>query len=70
MRREGGVSWGQHDHFPEDAPGIEVIDEIGEFDEGTVERLVVTLEPGAYQLVCNLPDHYENGMHTAFEVIA
>ncbi len=58
------------DHFPEDASGIEVIDEIGEFDEGTVEQLVVTLEPGAYQLVCNLPDHYGNGMHTAFEVIA
>ncbi len=58
------------DHFPEDASGIEVIDEIGEFDKETTEQLVVTLEPGNYQLVCNLPDHYANGMHTGFQVTA
>ena len=54
--------------FPEDASGIEVIDEIGEFDEGTTESLTVTLDPGTYQLVCNLPSHYENGMFVGFEV--
>lgn len=57
------------DHFPEDAEGIEVIDEIGEFAGGTTETLDVTLEAGSYQLVCNLPDHYRNGMFTAFEVV-
>ena len=57
------------DHFPEDASGIEVIDEIGEFTKGTTEPLTVTLEPGSYQLVCNLPDHYGNGMFVGFEVL-
>jgi uncharacterized cupredoxin-like copper-binding protein len=57
------------DHFPEDASGIEVIDEIGEFKKGTTEQLTVTLEPGSYQLVCNLPDHYGNGMFLGFEVV-
>jgi hypothetical protein len=57
------------DHFPEDADGIEVIDEIGEFAKGTTETLDVTLEAGSYQLVCNLPGHYANGMFTGFEVV-
>lgn len=57
------------DHFPEDADGIEVIDEIGEYAAGTTETLEVTLVPGSYQLVCNLPDHYANGMFTGFEVV-
>ena len=55
--------------FPEDASGIEVIDEIGEFAKGTTEPLTVTLEPGSYQLVCNLPSHYGNGMFVGFEVV-
>jgi hypothetical protein len=56
------------DRFPEDADGIEVIDEIGEYPAGTTETLEVTLTPGNYQLVCNLPDHYANGMFTGFVV--
>ena len=56
------------DHFPEDAEGITVIDEIGEFPAGETKSLVLTLEPGAYQLVCNLPAHYGAGMHTGFIV--
>ncbi len=58
------------DHFPEDADGIEVIDEIGEFGQGTTESLSVTLEPGKYQLVCNLPGHYDKGMYLEFDVVA
>lgn len=56
------------DHFPEDAEGIEVIDEIGEYPVETTETLTVDLEAGTYQLVCNLPGHYEAGMHTVFTV--
>lgn len=56
------------DHFPEDAEGITVIDEIGEFPAGETQSLVLTLEPGSYQLVCNLPAHYAAGMHTALTV--
>ncbi|MEO8696038.1 MAG: hypothetical protein ABI658_21130 [Acidimicrobiales bacterium] len=56
------------DHFSEDA--VEVVDEIGEFAAGATETLTVTLAPGKYQLVCNLPTHYGNGMFTGFEVTA
>lgn len=57
------------DHFPEPAEGLEVIDEIGEFPQGTTESLTLMLEPGRYQLVCNLPGHYAAGMHAGFEVL-
>ena len=57
------------DHFPEPADGLEVIDEIGEYAAGSTETLTVTLAPGKYQLVCNLPGHYAAGMHAGFEVL-
>ena len=57
------------DHFAEPTDGIEVIDEIGEFAVGTTETLTLNLEAGKYQIVCNLPDHYKNGMYIAFEVV-
>jgi uncharacterized cupredoxin-like copper-binding protein len=56
------------DHFSEPSPGLEVMDEIGEFPAGTTELLVLSLEAGNYQLVCNLPGHYAAGMHTTFVV--
>ncbi|NBY60907.1 MAG: hypothetical protein EBQ54_00940 [Actinobacteria bacterium] len=57
------------DHFPEPAEGLEVIDEIGEFAVETSETLSLNLEPGNYQVVCNLPGHYKNGMHLGFTVV-
>ena len=56
------------DHFAEPSPGLEVIDEIGEFPAGSTELLVLTLDAGNYQLVCNLPGHYAAVMHTSFVV--
>ena len=58
------------DHFAEPSSGLEVIDEIGEFPAGETNKLTVTLEPGNYQLVCNLPSHYAAGMHMTFTVTA
>lgn len=58
---EGGL-------FPEDQTGIEVIDEIPPFSAGRTEVLTVNLTEGQYQLVCNLPGHYQAGMHTSFIV--
>lgn len=65
----------------EDAEGIEVIDEIEEFEPGGSESLTVTLEPGKYVLICNIGPsteeeaghmeheaHYKEGMHAAFTV--
>lgn len=68
----------------EDAEGLEVIDEIEEFEAGRSESLTVTLEPGKYVLICNICNigpsseeeaghmeheaHYKEGMHAAFTV--
>lgn len=65
----------------EDAEGLEVIDEIEEFEAGGSESLTVTLEPGKYVLICNIGPssgeeaghmehdaHYKEGMHAAFTV--
>lgn len=54
--------------FSEENESLELINEIGEFAAGTTESLSLDLEPGAYQLVCNLSGHYANGMHTPFTV--
>lgn len=56
------------DAFSENNDSLEVVDEISEFPADTTETLTVNLEPGNYQLVCNLPGHYANGMHTSFTV--
>jgi uncharacterized cupredoxin-like copper-binding protein len=56
---DGGIPL-QGDHFSEEDPGLTVVDEIAE--------LTVDLAPGAYQLLCNIPNHYKNGMHAEFTV--
>jgi len=58
------------DHFSEDAEGVTVVDEIPEFEVGLIKELKIELAPGAYQLLCNIPNHYKNGMHVAFTVTA
>ncbi len=65
----------------EDAAGLEVIDEIEEFEPGGSESLTVRLDPGTYVLICNIGPsseeeaghmehdaHYAEGMHAAFTV--
>jgi uncharacterized cupredoxin-like copper-binding protein len=54
--------------FAEDQEGIQVIDEIPQYSPGRTEELTVSLQAGQYQLVCNLPGHYQAGMHTVFTV--
>jgi uncharacterized cupredoxin-like copper-binding protein len=68
--------------LPTDAQGavdeaggeMEVIGEIEDIAVGASDELTVTLEPGAYALICNIYDetemeaHYEMGMRTAFTV--
>lgn len=54
--------------------GMEVIGEIEDVAVGTSPELKVTLEPGAYVLICNIYDaakkeaHYKQGMRTSFTV--
>jgi uncharacterized cupredoxin-like copper-binding protein len=54
--------------FSEEGEGIEVVNEIPEWDQKTTESLTLTLLPGNYELLCNIEAHYANGMHTAFTV--
>jgi uncharacterized cupredoxin-like copper-binding protein len=54
--------------FSEDGAGIEVVNEIPEWDAKTTESLTLTLTAGNYELLCNIEAHYANGMHTAFTV--
>ena len=37
-------------------------------EAGKTGRVTVTLQPGTYQLFCNIPGHYMNGMRTAIKV--
>ena len=51
---------------PED--DLDVVDEQEEIAPGTAPSLTVSLEAGSYILMCNLPGHYQQGMHTGFTV--
>ena len=48
--------------------GLELIDEVEDVTPGATAELSVDLEPGTYALICNLADHYEEGMFTSLEV--
>lgn len=65
----GKIPLGDENRFDEDAEGIEVIDEIAEFEVNTTGLLKVNLAAGNYQLLCNIAGHYPAGMFTAFEVV-
>jgi uncharacterized cupredoxin-like copper-binding protein len=65
------------DHLPleadktvkEDAPGLEaVVDSGSDIPPGQTRLLAADLEPGHYVLVCNLPGHYQGGMHVDITV--
>ena len=47
---------------------LEIVDEVEDIAPGTSASLSLTLEPGTYAVICNLPGHYANGMHATFTV--
>lgn len=51
----------------EDTAG-ELIGEIETFDAGLTVAGTFDLAPGNYALLCNIPGHYEGGMHAEFTV--
>ncbi len=53
---------------PEDGEGLTFVGEIESFDAGGVESGSFQFEAGHYVFVCNLPDHYEQGMYAEIEV--
>ncbi len=58
---------GESERFNEDTAGTNV-GETGDMEAGTTKPLTIDLAPGHYALVCNLPAHYGQGMHTDFTV--
>jgi uncharacterized cupredoxin-like copper-binding protein len=52
----------------EEGAGLTHIDEIEDITKGSTEDLTVNLKPGKYVVLCNLPTHYQLGMHAAFTV--
>jgi uncharacterized cupredoxin-like copper-binding protein len=44
--------------------------EIAEFAAGTTGTVTLNLEQGKYVLICNVPGHYQQGIHMAFTVPA
>ena len=64
----GKIPVGDNGRFDEDGDGVKAIDEIKEFSVNTSEVLTVNLEPGNYQLLCNIEGHYQNGMFTDLTV--
>ncbi len=52
----------------EKGEGVTHIDEVEDIAGGSSESLTVKLDAGSYVLICNLPGHYKQGMHTGFTV--
>ena len=64
----GALTIGADNKFKEDDPKATNVGESGEYEVGLTKTFKVKLAPGKYQLVCNIPNHYKNGMHIAFTV--
>jgi len=52
----------------EEGEGITAVDEVEDIAVNATPELKVTLAAGAYVVICNVPAHYQQGMHTAFTV--
>ena len=52
----------------EDAPGIDLLDEVDGLDIDDRQTLVLDLAAGNYVLYCNLEGHYLGGMYAALTV--
>ena len=50
----------------EEGAGLTSVDEVEDIAVGATPTLTVTLPAGHYIVICNLPGHYQSGMHAAF----
>jgi uncharacterized cupredoxin-like copper-binding protein len=46
----------------------DVVDEIRPYPAGQMQELTVDVEAGRYLIICNVPGHYQLGMHAEFSV--
>ena len=51
-----------------DESGLTIVDENEAVAPGTTPALTTNLDAGSYVIICNVPGHYQAGMHTAFTV--
>lgn len=51
-----------------DAEGLELVAGTGRIKAGASQTLEVTLQPGSYVLICNIPAHYQTGMRAPLGV--
>lgn len=56
------------DHGPTRADESGAVGEIGSIPSGQSRTLNLTLKPGHYSLICNLPGHYKTGQFADFYV--
>ena len=59
---------GEQGRINEDTAGTNV-GETGDLISGSTKTFSVDLKPGHYVLFCNLPGHYESGMHIDVTVV-
>jgi uncharacterized cupredoxin-like copper-binding protein len=52
----------------DEAGGLEPVDEVEDIPADSSAELTVTLDAGSYVIICNIPDHYQQGMHAGFTV--
>lgn len=64
----GALEIGDDARFSEADPAVTAVAEIPEWGPGQQKSLVVDLDPGAYQLVCNIAGHYRQGMWVGLTV--
>jgi uncharacterized cupredoxin-like copper-binding protein len=51
-----------------DEDQLQVVDEQEDIAPSTTGVLTTNLDAGAYVIICNIPGHYQQGMHAAFTV--
>jgi uncharacterized cupredoxin-like copper-binding protein len=54
--------------FKVDETKVDVVKQGKELDPKGSETVTAQLQAGSYVLICNIPSHYQGGMHTAFTV--
>jgi uncharacterized cupredoxin-like copper-binding protein len=64
----GKIPLGPDNRFDEEGKGVFVPGEISEWNPGTTGTVTLKLEPGKYQLLCNIAGHYANGMYASLTV--
>jgi uncharacterized cupredoxin-like copper-binding protein len=52
----------------EKAEGLEDVDEVEDIAAGSAQTLTADLDSGNYVVICNLPGHYQQGMHAGLTV--